>query len=382
MSGTTIFRLVIVAAVAVTLVCSARADVPARSASGVTLDVPADLLDRGDVYHVTPGEDTQLICLSDAPLQRIAATCNRVVGYFVVPFDVPADQPPLLTGVLRIPVAVLRTGSPDFDELLRSGPALDVAQHSEITWELKSATDVKRISNEKGRQKFTLTLAGELTVKGQGTSLEAPATVELIPFTWQTMRRNVGDLLILRTRFDLKLADLGVNKPSPAVQDRVADVVSIDAFLLCNTMPPDKVLDPNIPREQSVRQQRFLVHVRDLGDPAKGYELGRALMRDTWDDAAALHRLASATLTESGIEPRDLLFVIKAAHRANELTQFKDPVLLGTLARAHFERFDLADAVKWQQRAAETFADAKSPAADELRATLEKYEAAAKSSAH
>ena len=65
----------------------ARADVPPRSPGGQTLVVPAEQLELGDAYYVTPGPGTQLTFTSDAPLTHIVATCNRVVGYFVAPFD-------------------------------------------------------------------------------------------------------------------------------------------------------------------------------------------------------------------------------------------------------------------------------------------------------
>ena len=110
-AGSRSYLLVILAGL-LTVVCgAAAAEVPPRSEGGQTLIVPREHLDLGEVYHVTPGAGTQLVWSNDAPLMRIMATCNRVVGYMVTPFDIEESQSPLLAGALRIPVASLSTGS-------------------------------------------------------------------------------------------------------------------------------------------------------------------------------------------------------------------------------------------------------------------------------
>src|SRR5262245_48646453 len=85
-------------------------DVPRRSEAGQTLVAPKNDLDRGDIYHIYGGEDAQIVITSDAQLQRIVATTRRTVGYFVAPFDRGPNDPPILTGCGRIPVASLDCG--------------------------------------------------------------------------------------------------------------------------------------------------------------------------------------------------------------------------------------------------------------------------------
>ncbi len=143
-------------------------------------------------------------------------------------------------------------------------------------------------------------------------------------------------------------------------------------------MSPERNLFPDITHEQFCKQLRFLTLVRDFDDPEKGYEFGRTFMREIWDDAQALNRLASATLTEEGIKTRDLGFARKAAQRANELTEFQDPELLHTLAQVHLERADLESALKYARQAAEGLEGAAPPLAAEVRATLQRCEAQAK----
>jgi hypothetical protein len=362
-----------------TMASAAIADVPPRSEAGQTLVIPEEQLDRGDVYYVTPAEDTQVICTSDALLQRVAITSNRVVGYFVTPFEVGEDRPLLLAGALRIPVGSLKTGVRDYDTLLRGPQGLNAAEHPEITFRLMKVSDVKLVSDEKRRQTYTLNLAGELTLKQKTLAIEAPAEVRLIPFTWQTMQRNVGELLVLRTRLDLKLADLELPKP-PQFRDRIADSVHVDVCLFCNTMSPEKLLDPQIKPAHHVQHLHFLTLLRDLNDPEKGYAFGRAYVRKIWDDAQALNRLAWAALTDDGIETRDLSFILKAAQRANELTGFKDATLLNTLARAYAEKAEWETCLKWAREAAAHLDGATPESAAEIRAALERWEAQARQS--
>jgi polyisoprenoid-binding protein YceI len=353
------------------------ADVPPRSDGGQTLVVPQEQLDAGDVYYVTPGEDTQLLCLSDAALQRMTVTCSRIVGYVVTPFELEEGKPPLVAGAFRIPVAALETGCPESAELLRGPTVLNAAEYPEMTFRILRVTDFKSAGDEGRRKNFTLTIAGELTVKDKTVELEVPVRMSLIPFTWKTMGRNVGELLTLRAKLDVKLADLGLARPSPAYAERIADTLDLDVFLLCNTMTPEKLLDPAIKKEHHLKQMRFLTLVRDLNDPEKAYEFGRTYLRDIWSDAQALNRLAWATLTEAGIQTRDLGFATKAAQRANELTEFKDPALLNTLARACYDKADLDAALKWARQAAENLGSTPAPVAEEIRATLKRYEAQA-----
>lgn len=353
------------------------ADVPPRSEGGQTLAVPEEHLRLGDVYYVTPGEDTQVLCTSDAALQHVTATCQRVVGYVVTPFEMEGEQAPLLAGAFRIPAAALRTGRTDFDQLLRSPPMLNAAEFPEVTFSLTRVSDTKLVGEEKGRRSYTLNLAGELKAKDKSLELEMPAELSFIPFTWQTMGRNVGELLVLRTKFTVKPAELGIEKPDRSFAERVADVVQVEVCLFCNTMTPEKLLDPAIKREHHLKQLRFLTLVRDFDDSAKGYEYGRAYRKEIWDDAQALNRLAWATLTEDGIATRDLGFALQTAQRANERTEFKDPALLNTLARACADKGDLDAALKWARAAAALLETARPDVAEQVRAALAQYEAQA-----
>ncbi len=349
-------------------------DVPPRSEGWQTLEVPKQHLDLGEVYYVTPGEDTQLVCVSDATLQRVAVTCNRIVGYLVTPFDVAADKPVLIAGAFRLPVMALQTGMPQMNDVLRGPGLLNASQYPEITFRVLRSTDAELVSEDKGRRQFKLTVTGELVCRDKAIPLELPVRLDLIPFTWGTMARSVGELLTLRTHCDIKLVDLGLERPDRSYAERLADVLNVDVFLLCNTMSPEKNLDPQIKTAVFTKQLRLLTLLRDFGDTEKGYELGRGLLQEMWDDAQGLNRLAAAILEEEIGTRRDFKFILKAARRANELTKFKDPTLLSTLARAYFQSGDLAAAVEQLRKATVQLEGLPASKAAELRAALEQYE--------
>lgn len=364
--------------------------VPPRAASGQTLVIPAEQVELGEVYHVAPGTGTQLLWTSDAPLLRITSSCSRVVGYLVAPFDLENGQPPLLAGAFRVPVASLRSGVRDQDDVLHGPTALNVAEHPEITLRITGVSDVKFTGEEQQRKSCTLTAAAELTVKDKTVPVELPLQMTFVPFTWATMPVNLGDFVILRTHFDVKLADLGVQlspRPNPDFQ---TEAVTLDWFLLCSLAPPDKNIDPAIKHEHYRGQLRLLTLLRDFDDPDKGYAFGRELARSLWDEpsgpnrdregavvrAKALDRLASAVLTEDGIRTRDFGFVLELARRANELTAHQDPALLHTLARAYWDRGEPEPALKWIRQAAEHLAGAPPDVAAQVRATLQRFEKA------
>ena len=109
------------------------AGVPDRSAGRQTLNVPEEHRELGEVYYVIPGAGTQLTWEADAPLLRSVATCNRVVGYVVAPFELKNGVPPLLGGALRIPVASLGTGYEHLDAALHGADRLDREQFPEFS---------------------------------------------------------------------------------------------------------------------------------------------------------------------------------------------------------------------------------------------------------
>jgi hypothetical protein len=361
--------------VSIGLICglSRAADVPPRSEAGQTLVPPKADLDRGDIYHIYGGEDAQIVITSDAQLQRIVATTRRVVGYFVVPFDRGPSDPPIVAGCGRIPVAALDAGTTAVNDLIR-GPLLDAEKNTEITFTLNAVRDAKKTPKEGEPEQFAVALEGQVNVKGKTVPVTAAGTVTMLPFTFRTMLRYPGDILTLRTSFELKLADLGLEKPGREWADKFADTLRFDVFLLANTVSPEKSLDPATKQPDNLRHIQFLTQVRDFDDPTAGYAFGRKYMKEVWNDPAPLNRLAFDTIAEDGIRTRDLAFALEAAKRAVEIEKGESAATLDTLARVHFERGEIDEAIRVQQKAVEKSATLPPPAAQPMKEALARYE--------
>ncbi len=329
-----------------------RAEAPARTFAGQALQVPEEQLDQGFVYHVSPGEDAQLVAVSRANLQRLAATTSRIVGYFVAPFDLEESESPILAGAFRLPVASLLTGVDGGDERLQSEAFLDRARHPEIAFEIRSVSGVEKIKETPDETVFNLTLEGDLQVKGNTRPLTASARLRLMPFSVRAMARNVGDLAFLECEFVVRPADFGWSPPSPALRERFGEELQINVYLAFNTISPDKSGDPRDDPAIYAKQIHTLTVLRDLDDPAAGYDFVRGFMKEIWDNGPELDRLAQGIAFTEGIRTRDWWLAARLQRRASELAEDKDVGRLGALAKMHRAMGDLKTAVEWQKKAA------------------------------
>jgi len=355
-------------------------EVPPRAASGQTLAIPRDMAELGEVYHILPDTVAQLTLTSDAAVRRAVIASQRVVGFLAAPFE-PEEAPlPLLAGAARVPAASLRCGVDGLDAFLQSATAFDTANHAEVTLEFKDCRDARLESSADGRKVFALTVAAELKVKDKLLPLEFPARLTFVPFTWRTMRISLGDLLVLRGTVDAKTIALGLLPEGHTNFDTLAEELRLDLCLLASTVAPDTHLDPTFSAAEYHQQLQLLTLLRDFRDTEQGYAFGRKVVREYWDDGAALNRLAAAVLDLTEVELRDLAFVRGAAERANELVAARDPAVLYTLARLSRACGDLPAALEWIRQAAEHLDGAGPDVAGAIRATLKQYEAEGRAS--
>lgn len=110
------------------------------------------------------------------------------------------------------------------------------------------------------------------------------------------------------------------------------------------------------------------------GDKTAAYEWAESMAKSYWDNANALNALAWGIVDEMPAEHQDLAFALRVAHRASELTDNKDGMILDTLARAYWENGERYKAIAWQQKAVEYSQDGQM--ADSIQATLDEYQAA------
>jgi len=348
------------------------AEVAPRSASGQTLQVPQEVTDLGETYYLLPGVGTQFSWQTDAPMLRLDAACDRVVGFLVAPFELQEDQSPLLAGQMRVPVASLSTGYETDDAMLHG--LLGREACPEILLSLVSAGPAREVREKDFIQQCTLDLVMDLTVNGTTVRFTSPAELALLPFANATQRFSPSDLITLRSKTTVALADLGIKDQDPGF---VGTEVEIELYFMGTTIPPEKNLDPRTRDEIHVKQLMFLTQVRDFNDPENGYEIGRSLLSQIWQDPRLLNDFAWLVLTDEHIRRRDLALVDQAIQRANDLTGYKDATCLHTLARLHYERGDLDGALRYARLAVDNLEGQPFYIPPPIRAALQGYEAEA-----
>ncbi len=131
----------------------------------------------------------------------------------------------------------------------------------------------------------------------------------------------------------------------------------------------------NNPDAAGLYHQKFIALLTDAKRPADAYALGKTVLEKAWDNSMMLNDIAWTVVDNQAVTVRDLDFAMKAAARANELTRSEDPAILDTLARVHFDKGDVAAALKWQELAVKHAGDDDMGA--QIRGVLEKYKKAA-----
>src|SRR5262249_44647831 len=120
---------------------------------------------------------------------------------------------------------------------------------------------------------------------------------------------------------------------------------------------------------------RFQAILLGKGQPDRAYAYAREVLADRLrDDPVGLDALATAILDAPAEARRNLDLALQIATRAVELTSGEDPVLLDTLAQAHFELGGIDEAVRIETEALKLAAPGKM--ADTITQTLAKYQAA------
>ena len=114
----------------------------------------------------------------------------------------------------------------------------------------------------------------------------------------------------------------------------------------------DEAIKSNPGHERMFGQQKFLALVR-MSDLEQASAYGKHLIENVYhEDAGALNFVAWTIVDpEMKIDNRDYELSIKAAKRACELTDWKDPAILDTLALGLFNSGHITKALKIQEKA-------------------------------
>ncbi len=180
-----------------------------------------------DVYKVASSGLSRVTFESDAPVESITGLSTEAQGDLTV--DVA--KPEATTGTVRVPVASLETGNDMRDEHMRGADWLDAKSHPEIVFEVTGVSLPKGAKLVDGKV-LDGRVKGKITIKGVTRPLDAPVKVSFHKLNDKMKRAYIqGDLVRVKTAFQVKLGDFGIKVPEALAGLKLAETLDIQAQL-------------------------------------------------------------------------------------------------------------------------------------------------------
>jgi polyisoprenoid-binding protein YceI len=181
-------------------------------------------------FTVDPKDQrNQASFISDAPLEKIVGV---VGGMDAIAMINPNDLVQNPSGKVKIPVKDIKTGIDLRDEHLRSEMWLNADKFPHVEFHL---TGIKNPSSKTltDGQKVKATLVGKFTVHGVTKEIEAPAVLTYFKASERTKAKALGNLLVVKADFNIKLSDYRVKIPDMVV-GRMNEEVKITASFVAS----------------------------------------------------------------------------------------------------------------------------------------------------
>jgi polyisoprenoid-binding protein YceI len=159
----------------------------------------------------------QLTFFSTTPLEDVTGVSNSVKGK--VTFDVADIK--TLKGSISMPVSSLKTGIDLRDEHMKSKNWMDTENYPEITFLIKSVSEVKTEADNK----LQVNIKGDFTAHGVTKEIVVPVTLTYLDESEQTKQRAPGDLLGVQANFNIILSDYDVE--NMIIGQKMADNIEI-----------------------------------------------------------------------------------------------------------------------------------------------------------
>jgi polyisoprenoid-binding protein YceI len=159
---------------------------------------------------------------SSTPVEDITGLTNEVKGS--ASFNV--NDITTLKGSISIPTASLKTGIDMRDRDIQKPDWLDSENYPEITFMIKSVSDVKSISDNKLEAKVT----GDFSVHGVTKEIVADVNLTYLDEGEQTKKRAPGDLLGVEAKFNITLSDYDVD--NMVLGQKVSDDIEVTATIV------------------------------------------------------------------------------------------------------------------------------------------------------
>jgi polyisoprenoid-binding protein YceI len=154
----------------------------------------------------------------DAPLESINGTTNGISGIILAD---PAN-PEKIQGKIIVDAKSLTVPNPMMQEHMLGAEWLDTAKYPEITFEIKEV-----LNSKKNGSSGTADVKGIFTLKGVSKEVIVPINATYLPGRLgdRTGGKVQGDLLVIRTNFQINRGDYGIKQGENL--DKVSDVIEI-----------------------------------------------------------------------------------------------------------------------------------------------------------
>jgi len=196
---------------------------------------------------------------SDAPLENIVGTTNKVEATFMInPKDITNNP----KGKVIVDLASLKTGIDLRDEHMKSADYLNTAKYPEATFMITGLKASKKSLDN--TIPLNATASGKLTIHGVTKRVNVPVTLVYFKEDKKTGSKQPGNLLRVKANFNVKLSDYNITVPQILfykLDETVAiniDVVASDAggaaMAICNPCGPSKTAcNPCGPKKSSMK---------------------------------------------------------------------------------------------------------------------------------
>ena len=153
----------------------------------------------------------------DAPLEALSGNATGIAG--TVTFDPAA--PAATTGKIVVASSSMHVGNPMQQQHMLSDKWMDAAKFPDISFEVKELKNVKTSGDA-----TTADVTGMFTLKGISKEVTAP-----VKFTYlkdklsQRVPNQKGDLLVIRSTFNIKRSDFGIMPGQ--MEEKVSDTIEL-----------------------------------------------------------------------------------------------------------------------------------------------------------
>ena len=174
-------------------------------------------------YFNDPQKRNQATFHSSMTLLDLKGTADDISGQ--VSFD-PSDFAKTLKGKIAVKVESINTGIELRNHHMKSANWLNAEEYPDLTFEIKSVSDLKSTADNKLSFKAT----GDYSMHGVTKEITADADVTYLEESEQTMKRAPGNLLGVHAKFYVKLSDYGIE--NQLIGNKIADNIEVEVNIV------------------------------------------------------------------------------------------------------------------------------------------------------